>query len=140
MAQVTIRNGNYRNTQVRNQTFRLVADFKQGAKGSFVTVEDDGSLGYPGKAIRIKVKSMEDISVNGSSVADMSDSQRRRANKDDGSVFSIVKPAEPETYTETEEEAIKLTNNDPAVKNGIMKPTIYPYRVTLLRGRDEDIK
>ena len=107
MAQVTIRNGNYRNTQVRNQTFRLVADFKQGAKGSFVTVEDDGSLGYPGKAIRIKVKSMEDISVNGSSVADMSDSQRRRANKDDGSVFSIVKPAEPETYTETEEEAIE---------------------------------
>lgn len=39
--------------------------------------------------------------------------------------------------TESEEEAIEITNYDPAVKNGIMKPTIYPYRVSLLRGRDE---
>ncbi len=107
MAQVTILKGEYRNTKVRNQTFRLVADFKQGAKGNYVTIEDDGTLGYPGKAIRVKVKSMEDISVNGATVADMSDSQRRQAAKDDGSVFSIVKPAEPEVYTETEEAAIE---------------------------------
>jgi hypothetical protein len=107
MAQVTILNGNYRNTQVRNQTFRLVADFKDGAKGSFVTVEDDGTLGYPGKAIRIKVRSMEDIQVTGSTLADMSDSQRRKAAQDDGNVLSIVRPPEPETYAESEEEAIE---------------------------------
>jgi ATPase family associated with various cellular activities (AAA) len=107
MAQVTILRGEYRNNKIKNQTFRLVADLKQGAKGNYVTIEDDGSLGYPGKAIRVKVKSMEDITVSGQTVADMSDSQRRKAAKDDGSVFSIVKPAEPEVYTESEEAAIE---------------------------------
>lgn len=38
--------------------------------------------------------------------------------------------------TESEEEAWEITNNDPAVLNGIMKPTMYPYRVSLLRSRD----
>ncbi|HWA06935.1 MAG TPA: YciI family protein [Ignavibacteria bacterium] len=38
--------------------------------------------------------------------------------------------------TETEEEARDITNNDPAVRSGIMKPTMYPYRVSLLKGRD----
>ncbi len=106
MAQVTILRGEYRGSKVKNQTFRLVADLKQGAKGNYVTIEDDGSLGYPGKAIRVKVKGMEDITVSGSTVADMTDSQRRTAAKDDG-VFSIAKPAEPEVYTETEEAAIE---------------------------------
>ena len=38
--------------------------------------------------------------------------------------------------TESEEEARDIMNNDPAVLAGIMKPTLYPYRVSLLRGRD----
>lgn len=38
---------------------------------------------------------------------------------------------------ETEEEAHEIVNNDPAVLSGIMTPTIYPYRVSLLRGRDD---
>lgn len=38
--------------------------------------------------------------------------------------------------TETEEEAREIMNNDPAVLAGIMDPVIYPYRVSLLRGRD----
>ena len=106
MAQVTVLRGEYRNAPVINSTFRLVADLKQGAKGNYITVEDDGTLGFPGKSIRIKVRSMEDISVTGSNVADMTDSQRSKANKEDN-VFSIVKPAEPEVYTESEEAAIE---------------------------------
>lgn len=39
--------------------------------------------------------------------------------------------------TESEEEAREMMNNDPAVLAGIMKPTMYPYRVSLLRGRDD---
>jgi hypothetical protein len=106
MAQVTVLRGEYRGAKVKNQTFRLVADLKQGAKGNFVTVEDDGSLGYPGKAIRIKVKTMEDITVSGSTIADMTDSQRSRANKDDN-VFSLMVTKEPEVYAESEEAAIE---------------------------------
>ena len=106
MAQITVLRGEYRGVKVKNQTFRLVADLKQGAKGNFVTVEDDGSLGYPGKAIRIKVRTMEDISVSGTNVADMTDGQRSRANKDDN-VFSLMATKEPEVYTETDEQAIE---------------------------------
>lgn len=39
--------------------------------------------------------------------------------------------------TETEDEAREIVNNDPAVQAGIMQPRIYPYRVSLLRGRDD---
>jgi len=107
MAQVTILRGEYRNSPVINSTFRLVADLKQGAKGNYITVEDNGTLGQgEGKSVRIKVRSMEDISVTGATVADMTDSQRNKANKEDN-VFSIVKPKEPEVYNETEEEAIE---------------------------------
>jgi hypothetical protein len=106
MAQVTILRGEYRNAPVINSTFQLVADFKQGTKGGFVTIEDDGTLGYPGKAIRVKVKSMEDIEISGSTVADMTDGERTRAAKDTN-VFSMVKTVEPEVYTESEEAAIE---------------------------------
>ena len=37
---------------------------------------------------------------------------------------------------ESEEEARQIVENDPAVRNGIMTPVIYPYRVSLLKGRD----
>lgn len=37
---------------------------------------------------------------------------------------------------ESEEEARSIMNNDPAVLNGVMTPTLYPYRVSLLKGRD----
>jgi hypothetical protein len=49
---------------------------------------------------------MEDITVSGQTMADMTDTERTRANKDDN-VLSIVKPKEPEVYTETEEQAIE---------------------------------
>jgi hypothetical protein len=105
MANVTVFEGEYRGTKVKNETFRLVADVKSGAKGMFVTVQDNGILGYKGKSVRVKIKSMEDITVSGQSIADMSDSERKVAN--DSNVLSIVKPAEPEVYTETDEQAIE---------------------------------
>jgi uncharacterized protein len=37
---------------------------------------------------------------------------------------------------ESEEEARQIVENDPAVLSGIMTPTLYPYRVSLLKGRD----
>jgi len=106
MANVTIFAGEYRGTKVKNETFRLVSDIKTGAKGMYVTVQDNGTLGYKGKSVRVKIKSMEDITVSGQTMADMTDAERTRANNDDN-VLSIVKPKEPEVYTETEEAAIE---------------------------------
>lgn len=106
MANVTIFAGEYRGTKVKNETFRLVADVKTGAKGMFVTVVDNGVLGTKGNNARVKIKSMEDITVSGQNIADMSDSQRRKANKDDN-VFSLMVTKEPEVYTETDEQAIE---------------------------------
>lgn len=39
--------------------------------------------------------------------------------------------------TESEDEAREFMNNDPAVVNGVVTPTLYPYRVSLLRGRND---
>lgn len=106
MANVTIFAGEYRNIKVRNETFHLVSDVKTGSKGMYVTVQDNGTLGYKGKNVRVKIESMEDITVSGQSIADMTDSQRSKASKDDN-VFSLVVPKEPEVYTETDEQAIE---------------------------------
>lgn len=105
MANVTIFDGEYRGTKVKNETFRLVTDIKTGVKGMFVTVEDNGTLGYKGKSVRVKIKSMEDITVSGQSIADMTDTERNQANN--SNMLTIVKPAEPEVYTETDEQAIE---------------------------------
>jgi hypothetical protein len=107
MAQVTILRGEYRNTQIRNETFSLVSDVKAGAKGLFVTVVDNGALGAgEGKNVRVKIKSKEDITLTGHNIADMTDAERSRANKEDN-LFSIVKPQEPEATPESDEAAIE---------------------------------
>jgi uncharacterized protein len=38
--------------------------------------------------------------------------------------------------TKNEDTAREIMNNDPSVKKGIMDAELYPYRVSLLRGRD----
>lgn len=109
MAQVTILRGTYRNFNIKNDTFRLVQDVRSGARGMYITVEDNGSLGQgEGKEVRVRIDSREDINVTGKSVADMTDADIRQSNKDDN-VFSIVKPKEPEVEAtpESDEAAIE---------------------------------
>jgi uncharacterized protein YciI len=36
--------------------------------------------------------------------------------------------------TDSESSARSIMENDPAVKHGLMKATLYPYRLALLRG------
>jgi hypothetical protein len=61
-AYVTIKNGTYRNFTITNRTFQLVADFKEGSKGGYVTVVGDESLGeFAGREVRVKVESMRDV-------------------------------------------------------------------------------
>ena len=61
-AYITIKNGTYRNFNVNNQTFQLVADFKESANGNgYVTVKNNGT--FPGMPddVRVKVESMQDV-------------------------------------------------------------------------------
>jgi len=61
-AYITIRNGSYRNFNISNQTFQLVADYKEGTKGGYVTVIADETMGeFAGREVRVKVDSMRDV-------------------------------------------------------------------------------
>jgi hypothetical protein len=61
-AYITIKNGTYRNFNINNQTFQLVADYKEGTKGGYVTILADESLGiFAGREVRVKVDSMRDV-------------------------------------------------------------------------------
>jgi len=61
MSAICIISGKYRNKQVSNQTFVLVAGFQTGAKGGYVTVKNNGA--FPGcpNNIRIAVDNPADI-------------------------------------------------------------------------------
>ena len=61
-AYITIKNGTYRNFKISNQTFQLVADYKEGTKGGYITVLADESLGeFAGREVRVKVSGMRDV-------------------------------------------------------------------------------
>jgi hypothetical protein len=87
MSTVTIVSGTYRNFTLSNQTMRLVAGFKSGAKGNYVTVIGDDTMGeFEGKQIRVKVEDESCIVA-------------------DGTV--IVKEVAAEVPQETDDEAIE---------------------------------
>ena len=55
MSLVTIQNGTYRGEEVHNQTFEMVKDVTNGAKGSFITVRPNDIIGAGRDKIRINV-------------------------------------------------------------------------------------
>jgi len=62
---VRIRNGAYRTNDVSGQVFQLVEQFKQTAKGGYVTVKNGGRFpGFP-EDIRVKVDGMTDYEFVG---------------------------------------------------------------------------
>jgi hypothetical protein len=95
-AYITIKNGTYRNFNIKNQTFALVADYKEGTKGGYVTVLADETLGeFAGREVRVKVESMQDIIP--ASAADCATSVEGN--------FDAPKRKEPKVQ-ETDEQAI----------------------------------
>jgi hypothetical protein len=61
MSAIRVINGVYRNRAVRNQVFTLVSGFQTGARGGFVTVQNDGTFPNCPDTIRIKVDNIADI-------------------------------------------------------------------------------
>jgi len=89
MSSVRIVRGEYRNKVISNQVFTLVAGFQTGAKGNFVTVENNGAFPNCPDSIRVRVDSIEDVEYTSSMAQD--------------NVIKLEQPARPQ---ETDEEAM----------------------------------
>ena len=69
MSAIRIIRGEYRGKTVSNQSFTLINGFQTGAKGGFVTVQNDGHFPNCPSAVRIRVEAISDYEmVNGDSV------------------------------------------------------------------------
>ena len=70
MSAIRVIKGVYRNRPVRNVAFNLVSGFQSGARGNFVTVENNGTFPDCPETIRIRVNNIKDIEyVNGEAVS-----------------------------------------------------------------------
>jgi len=70
MSAIRVIKGVYRNRPVRNVAFNLVSGFQSGARGNFVTVENNGTFPDCPETIRIRVNNIKDIEyVNGETVS-----------------------------------------------------------------------
>ena len=91
MSAIRVIKGVYRNKPVRNIAFNLVSGYQTGAKGNFVTVQNNGTFPDCPDTIRIKVNNIKDIEyVNGEAVSN------------DNTVAFVA--AQTETETETEDQ------------------------------------
>ena len=69
MSAIRIIRGEYRGKTVSNQSFTLVSGFQTGAKGGYVTVQNDGHFANCPSAVRIRVDAITDYEmVNGDTV------------------------------------------------------------------------
>jgi len=69
MSAIRIIRGEYRGKSVKNQSFTLISGFQTGAKGGFVTVQNDGHFPNFPAAVRIRVEAITDYEmVNGDTV------------------------------------------------------------------------
>jgi len=69
MSAIRIVRGEYRGKTVKNQSFALVSGFQTGAKGGYVTVQNDGTFPNCPSTIRIRVDAITDYEmVSGNSV------------------------------------------------------------------------
>ena len=56
-----------------------------------------------------------------------------RTTNRDANVFGIVI-----FKADSKESALKIMNNDPAVRNGVMRAELYPYRIAFMAGIKEE--
>ena len=69
MSAICIIRGEYRGKTVKNQSFTLISGFQTGAKGGFVTVQNDGHFPNCPAAVRIRVAAISDYEmINGDTV------------------------------------------------------------------------
>ena len=116
MSTILVKNGNYRGYSIVNTKFKLISGYQTGARGGYVTVENNGAFPRFGSSIRVRVDSIQDIEyVNGEPMKD--------------NTVAFERPAAP---AETEEQAITrirerfeiLTDMTKATVNGDIRAMI----------------
>jgi hypothetical protein len=116
MSTILVKNGNYRGYSIVNTKFKLISGYQTGARGGYVTVENNGAFPRFGSSIRVRVDSIQDIEyVNGELMKD--------------NTVAFERPAAP---AETDEQAITrirerfeiLTEMTKATVNGDIRAMI----------------
>lgn len=67
---VKIKNGSYRNVEVKDEVFPLVKHYQHGAKGGFITVDGSAKFGIGANKIRVKVASPLEVDYIGQADAE----------------------------------------------------------------------
>ena len=134
MSAIRIVRGEYRGKAVKNQNFTLVSGFQTGAKGGYVTVQNDGTFPNCPSTIRIKVDAISDYEmVNGDTV---------EMNKPAAKVSSFVAETEEEAMTRIRERFEILTEMSKACIGGDIRAMIVsgPPGVGKSYGVEQEIE
>jgi len=134
MSAIRIVRGEYRGKAVKNQNFALVSGFQTGAKGGYVTVQNDGTFPNCPSTIRIKVDAISDYEmVNGDTV---------EMNKPAAKVSSFVAETEEEAMTRIRERFEILTEMSKACIGGDIRAMIVsgPPGVGKSYGVEQEIE
>lgn len=88
-----VHSGYFRQQKIENVEFELLADYKTGASGAWITVDGNSADGFPDHKLRIKLDSKEDYTI---------------INKDQESDVDTIEEVKPQ---ETDEEIIERIRN-----------------------------
>jgi len=107
MSSVRIVRGEYRNKVISNQVFALVSGFQTGAKGNYVTVENNGAFPNCPNTIRVRVDSIEDVEYTTAMAHD-----------------NVIKLEQPARTQETDEDAMSRIRERFEILHEMTKATV----------------
>ena len=134
MSAIRILRGEYRGKTVKNQSFALVSGFQTGAKGGYVTVQNDGTFPNCPATIRIRVDAISDYEMVSGDTVEM--------NTPAAKVSSFTVETEDEAMTRIRERFEILTEMSKACIGGDIRAMIVsgPPGVGKSYGVEQEIE
>ena len=81
MTTVLVKSGEYRNFPVINTKFELIEGVKQGAKGAYITVKNEGQFPQQIEKVKIKIESPDCIELDGEVTVAITESDEDAMNR-----------------------------------------------------------
>ena len=134
MTTIRILRGEYRGKTVSNQNFTLVSGFQTGAKGGYVTVQNNGTFPNCPPTIRIKIDAITDYEMMSGNTVEI--------NTPSAKVSSFVVETEDEAMTRIRERFEILTEMSKACIGGDIRAMIVsgPPGVGKSYGVEQEIE